>query len=263
MNFGKILLLLAVLSTAVIIYLNAPPRGTAVFFIILLLLASPFLYYFWTFRGEMLLMSGRTKIFTMIALAIMLVFAAWWYKNQYDRHVYISEEDPAAYLYFPLQENEVLSEMLKKGGGTLEGSVERLGFEVVKKEIANNTTKSDYLVTDAYFILVAILAYLSLFLFLIFLYLEVWVKNVFQLPNLAIQSRKELWKLVRKDQLEDVLDQLSRPEGQVSSKTLKAAAAMDETLKELEKKRSQDAISPEDYLRQRNGLQWRLLNLVS
>jgi 4-amino-4-deoxy-L-arabinose transferase-like glycosyltransferase len=176
MNFGKILLLLIVISTAVFIFLNAPPRGTVVFFIILMLLATPFLYYFWTFRAEMRLMSRRTKLFAMTALAIMLVFAVWWYDDQYGQHVYISNEDPAAYLYFPLQENEVLSEMLEKGGGTLEGSVEQLGFEVVRETIERNTTKSDYLVTDAYFILVAILAYLSLFLFLIFLYLEFWGK---------------------------------------------------------------------------------------
>ncbi len=263
MNFGKFLLLLAVLSTAVFIYLNAPPRGTAVFFIILLLLATPFIYYFWNFRGEMLLLSGRSKIFGMTATIIMLVFAVFWYDHEYKRHVYLPEVDFKAALYFPLQENENLAELLEKGGGTLRQTVENLGYNVVKNEIASNTTKSDYLVTDAYFILLGILGYLSLFLLLVFLYLEVWVKNILGLSNSKILFRKKVWQLLKKGHIEAAIHQLSQSEERISPKARQAMPAIKKLYHELNNRKEKELISEADLLREQDALRLRILNLTS
>lgn len=264
MNLGKILLLLSVISTAVLIYLNAPPRGTLVFFIILLSLATPFLYYFWNFRGQMLLMEGQSKILAMLATLIMCVFAVFWYEYEYNRHVFLSDTDPQQALYFPLQENKALASLLEKGGGTLNKTVEQFGFDLVEKEIAGNTTKSDYLVTDAYFILVAILGYLSLFLLLLFLYLEVWVKNIFGIANPKLQFKKEIWKLLREGQLNAALAKLGSAQiGWWSSKTNETISSIAEQYNLLEPKKMSNELTSKDYSLQKNRLTGALLNVIS
>lgn len=262
MDLGKILLIISVLAAIVMVYVKSPPLSPEIFVLVFGILAAAIAYNIWQARGKWLYLQIKRKRGISFILFVSLLTCFLIYGFTYDQHVYYNPDSPEEYIYLPFTPDDTIAESLEKVGGKLPMLATMYGFPIIQTQVNGNTSKTEYLIIDAFFMSIALFGFAAFFLLLVFLYMETWIKGSFASNKELANLRQAILLLVRNNQMDVALKQMIDSPDLQQTKVKTQLINMLARLEDIEHRFATGQMADEVYDRNKNKLRQGLLKMI-